>query len=192
MIKLSILIPTIPPRLSLEFPSIVSQLNDQLNGRKDIELIGLCDNFSWTVGEKRNKLLSLASGKFVAFIDDDDEISGDYIEEVVLGIVNNPNAELISFNVKMWAERLIEYEQIKEKIDGGYVLLSNQAAHIYVWNRQFISNHKFPDISFGEDNAWCGALLKKKPDTVHIDKFLYSYQFDPFNSETRNEAPSGE
>tara|TARA_R110002020_G_scaffold154248_2_gene333802 strand:- start:1812 stop:2390 length:579 start_codon:yes stop_codon:yes gene_type:complete len=192
MIKFSILIPTIPPRLSREFPSIVSQLNDQIRGSKEIEILGLCDNFVWSVGAKRNKLLSLASGKFVAFIDDDDVISGDYIKEIVTTIDANPDIELISFQVKMRADRLIEYEHIKERVPTGYLECRHNAAHIYAWRREFVAAHKFPDVSFGEDAYWAGALLKKNPASIHIKKFLYTYEFDPFNSETRNDAPSGE
>ncbi len=189
MIKLSILIPTVPPRLSREFPSIVSQLNDQIRGSKEIEILGLCDNFVWSVGEKRNKLLSLASGKFMTFIDDDDEISGDYIKEIVATIDANSDIELISFHVAMRADRLIDYEHFKERVPAGYLEVHNQSAHIYVWRREFVAAHKFPDISFGEDAQWASSLLKKNPKSIHIKKYLYKYQFDPFNSETRNEAP---
>lgn len=190
MIHLSILIPTIPPRLSSDYSELLVALTSQVGNRKDIEIISLCDNFIWSVGEKRNKLLSIASGAFICFLDDDDMVSGDYVDELVSAIMENPEAQLISFNVKMWAQRLVEYDTLQEKIPDGYIHMNTDAAHIYAWRRSFIKDTKFEKVSFGEDNKWAHALLEKKPNTYHIDKFIYEYKFDPFNSETRNEAPS--
>ncbi len=49
--------------------------------RYDIQLD--CDNRELTVGAKRDRLLKSAKGKYLSFIDDDDEITDAYIEDLV-------------------------------------------------------------------------------------------------------------
>ena len=81
MNSLSILIPTIRERES-KFTKLVERLA-KLSGHSDfVEILGLWDNKFSTVGDKRNKLLSIAGGDFCVFIDDDDDVADDYFSKV--------------------------------------------------------------------------------------------------------------
>ena len=67
MLKLSILIPSVPSRRKTFLQRILDQLESQIN-TNDIEIVVLYDNKKRTVGEKRNDLLNLARGQFLTFI----------------------------------------------------------------------------------------------------------------------------
>ncbi len=43
------------------------------------------DNVNISIGEKRNLLLDVAKGKYIAFIDDDDSITEHYFKEIRKG-----------------------------------------------------------------------------------------------------------
>lgn len=50
---------------------------------KNVEVLVLKDSCQNTIGEKRNKLVSLAEGEYCAFIDDDDRIAENYFENIL-------------------------------------------------------------------------------------------------------------
>jgi len=95
--KLSILICTIPSRSEM-----LKKLTQQL-----MLLLGKYDDSEWevliqpdeniNVGQKRNILLQKASGDFVVFIDDDDEIHDNYIDAFMHAISCNPDADCIGY-----------------------------------------------------------------------------------------------
>jgi len=100
--KLSILIPTTPDR-KLFIDKLKAQFYFQLGSRvyiprdsaierwvwekdHDTEVIYYSDNREYSIGQKRNTLLDLAHGEYVAFIDSDDRISNNYFANVFTGI----------------------------------------------------------------------------------------------------------
>jgi hypothetical protein len=97
-IKLTIGIATIPKRMFDDrfLPRIVNKLLFQIGDRKDVELIILGDNKKITVGKKRDRLIQMAQGEFVVLIDDDDDVSEDYIKTVCNIIEKHPNIDVIS------------------------------------------------------------------------------------------------
>ena len=73
-IKLSVLILTIPSRFEI-FKPLLNKLMNQIGDREDVEILSLLDNKSLHIYEKRNKLLDIARGTHITFLDDDDDIS---------------------------------------------------------------------------------------------------------------------
>ena len=74
--KLSILTPTIRGRenqLSILLEKIESQITKC--GTNQIEHLVLLDNRMRSIGAKRQALVDIARGDFIAFVDDDDDIS---------------------------------------------------------------------------------------------------------------------
>ena len=49
----------------------------------DVEILLLFDNRHLTLGAKRNFILDRAKGDYISFIDDDDDISDDYIQTLL-------------------------------------------------------------------------------------------------------------
>jgi hypothetical protein len=79
MIQLSILTPAVPSRI-FQLQKLCFELEGQIKGLP-VEHLALLDNKRRTVGEKRDALLRAARGRYVAFVDDDDDVSDDYVFE---------------------------------------------------------------------------------------------------------------
>lgn len=180
---LSLLIPTIDDRREM-FENIYVQLQSQILKsvfKNDIEIV--IDNSSKTIGEKRNNLLEKSKGKYVAFIDDDDEVSSDYIDTLMNAIKQKPdcvslrgvitwngsNPELFEHSVKYSAYATTTNEIKYERYPNHLNCIKSSIA------KQF----KFKEINFGEDTDWAtqifqSGLFKKE---VYIDKVLYHYKY---------------
>ena len=56
-----------------------------------VEIRILSDNKEMSVGEKRNKLINMAKGEYFSFIDDDDLVSEEYVDQVLRKLRKNPD-----------------------------------------------------------------------------------------------------
>ena len=92
--KLSVLICSLQKRLS-KFTLLAEHLEKQVQGNP-VEILWLGDNKTMSVGEKRNKLLTISKGDYVCFVDDDDWVADDYIDEILRGIASK--ADCVTFN----------------------------------------------------------------------------------------------
>ena len=72
MMRLSILIPSIPSRFGRAKALYEKILN--MVGDKQIEILMLTDNKKRTIGEKRESLKNVSNGKYFMFVDDDDDL----------------------------------------------------------------------------------------------------------------------
>lgn len=94
--KLSILICSLQKRLQ-KFDALCAHLQQQANKYPNqVEVLWLGDNKTMSVGEKRNKLLTISKGQYVCFVDDDDWVADTYVERIMQGIATN--ADCICFN----------------------------------------------------------------------------------------------
>jgi len=170
---LSILIPTVPSRKKI-VQKLLAKLEKQIEGYDDIQILCLYDNKSVSTGAKRNKLLSIADSAYVCFIDDDDDISDDYISKVYPHLKPYVH-DLVSFNVRYM-------DDVGE--DKLYDFSEYPPTHVHIRKRENLV-HPFPDIQNGEDREW---MLINSPffhDIYHIPKVLYTYQFSTTGTETQ-------
>ena len=70
--KLSVLVPTITTRA--EVAERLFRSLEQRIGSYPVELLMLRDNRWQNIGEKRNQLLRAATGEYITFLDDDDDL----------------------------------------------------------------------------------------------------------------------
>ena len=77
---------------------LLAKLLAQIGKREDVELLSLMDNKSLHIYEKPNELLRIARGTHLAWLDDDDDVSDDYVAKITEAIEHNPAADVISFN----------------------------------------------------------------------------------------------
>lgn len=56
-----------------------------------IEVLTEIDDGTVAVSDKRNKLLLRAQGRYIAFVDDDDHVSGDYASKILEAICSGPD-----------------------------------------------------------------------------------------------------
>ena len=174
--KISLLICHKQDRLKLLNRLMATLSTQDLNG---VEL--LVDGNDGTVGEKRNRLLQKAKGKYIAFIDDDDFVSDDYIYHLMQGVDSDVDCcslvGEISFDGKNPKKFIhsIKYNSYFEK-NNVYFRPPN---HLNMIRSSIAKQFKFPEKNHGEDTAFamqiCYANVLR---TEHeINSTIYYYDF---------------
>ena len=136
---------------------------------------------SMTIGEKRNELLKRCNAEFVVFIDDDDDISDDYVEQIVDVIYENPSIDCIGIKGKITFNGSYEkkWEISKDfgswyEADDCYFRTPN---HISPIKLDIATKIGFPYISNGEDYAYSMGILPYLHNEIKINEEIYHYQF---------------
>lgn len=197
--KLSILILSIPSRIHYLEP-LYTHLNKQIDGcnlQKDVEVLTLMDNKVLSIGDKRNKLLEICSGEYLAFLDDDDWISDDYINS--LNRVINDNSflskpiDLLCFrqhctvNGKEFEvdfDLRNPHEPMSYDANGKCINIKRPPYHMCAWRSEIAKSEKFKPCSYGEDIDWCIRLYPKIKSQYKIDKILHYYRYEDKKSES--------
>jgi glycosyltransferase involved in cell wall biosynthesis len=187
MIKLSILIPSTFDRAEM-LSALLSNLNNQIKiceAEKQVEVLTNIDDRTLTIGMKRNLLLMKAKGEYCVFIDDDDEVSDDYVYEILRAI--NDGSDVINFNGFMSTngtnkenfEISMHLPYITEVDKNGVKSYKRYSNHLSIIKREIALKIMFPDIRFAEDYEYATKLknsgLLKTETKIH--KNLYHYKF---------------
>jgi|AntRauTorcE11897_2_1112592.scaffolds.fasta_scaffold06640_3 glycosyltransferase involved in cell wall biosynthesis len=181
--KLSILLCSVPSRLK-KF-SIIEELTKQAEG-KQVEILYLGDNFKMKVGEKRNNLIYLATGKYICFVDDDDRVEPDYVHKI-LEAINTHDVDCINFQASVKINngpaKLCYYSREYKKNENLADRYLRQPNHLMVWRKSIIE--LFPEINIGEDNQFGVSMASKEYTEYCIDKVLYHYDFNSQTTEAQ-------
>lgn len=169
--RLDRLMKVLEPQLIKWYPDVTYSINDA--GR------------SMTTGTKRNLMIANCDSDYFAFIDSDDLITNDYLDEIMNALNQNPDC------VTMCGWMTTDG---KDKRDWTIKLGSDyyeKNRHYYRWpnhlapmKRELVSKIKFPDKVTGEDYEWSKQIhqMKLLKTEVHIPKQIYFYDFiDPKN-----------
>lgn len=195
--KLSILVCSTHTRYNSFLQNILDQLFGQWNKlndteKKEVEILSLIDNKSIILGEKRNWLINIAQGRYIAFVDDDDRVSDDYMVSLLHGI--NSNADVITFTVSVSlngnARKPCFYSRKFEKdrnFPDRYERLPN---HLMCARSELAAQVLFPSIVFGEDSDYAIRLKPLLKTEFAINKTLYFYDYNDSTTETRNHSGS--
>lgn len=188
-IRISILICTLPSRVGDELPRIISKLNSQSVGLP-VEILYLGDNKKRSVGHKRNDLLKLAQGDYICFVDDDDDVSDNYVSSILDYIDNNSGVDVFS------PAGVIDRdgsETLQFDFDLGHGRNYNKAGiahrspnHLCVIKKQLIEDVQFPDKSLSEDHAFASLIRKKLQREVKMPDVCYYYNFSYSGTETQH------
>jgi len=185
--ELSILILTVPNRLSV-FQSLLNDLDQQI-GLLPIEVLWLGDNFSQSVGEKRNRLKEMAKGEYWCYIDDDDVLSPDYCSTIIEAIKSN--ATVITFDGKEYLNGNHTFDFVfsknnpqnwKDRQAKIHQMVPN---HLCVWKKSAAMKEDFLPINLREDHEWGDRMLKHIESEYHVHKCLYHYYFSKETTLTR-------
>lgn len=174
-ITLSILIATMPKRQE-RLNKLLRNLNQQLN--QYVEVI-IDDSMDYNIGVKRQSLLEKSKGDYIVYIDDDDQISKDYVEKIleasksksdcmaITGVITTnglyPKKWYISKKYGKWFERNNIYYRTPN--------------HISPVKRTIALQAGFPYISQGEDAEYSNRILPLLKTEVRIEGNLYFYQY---------------
>lgn len=182
-IKLSILIPSLPSRYN-KLGELMEILEPQLTD--EVELIVYTDNKKITIWEKRNKLLAMANGKYVAMIDDDDEITENYVGELLKWIKSDCDVVCfkIQCSIEWWEPKPVFYSKNfqNEDTEDGYYRKPN---HLMCIKREIARAVWYENINFGEDTYFSEKVTKLIKTEYFIDKFLYTYKYFSATSECK-------
>lgn len=171
---LSVLIPSIPSRLALA-QTILAQLGDDPH----VETLLFTDNKRRSVGAKRQALLDIARGDYVAFVDDDDAVAADYLAELLPRCASGP--DVVTF----------EQEAIIEGVSGRIIFdaacrldepwqpggdARRRPWHVCAWRRTLAQQGVFTEINYGEDAAWVAQVAPLARTHLHVPKVLHIYR----------------
>lgn len=179
---LSILICTMPVR-NQAFQLLLDNLKKQISNGFDHEVEVISDDrMEITTGFKRHYLLEKSKGKFVVFIDDDDEVSHQYVSLIVNTIKKNPKIDCIGIsgtisfageNLKQWFISK-DYGRWYEQNDIYY----RTPNHISPIKREIALKAGFQNISISEDFAYSMAVLPLLKTEAKIEPNVYHYKYN--------------
>jgi glycosyltransferase involved in cell wall biosynthesis len=182
----SILIPSLYEIDRIEkLTSLKISLHSQILSLKlenEVEILVLSDNRQETTGKKRQKLLEMAKGEYIAFIDDDDAVSDYYIEKIMEGIKTKPDAIGIRLTHYIDGKLLgntihsIKYNGW-ENIPGkdGIWTFTRCPNHLNPVKRKLALKAGFPDKTYEEDKEYSYALRKYLKTEYMVDYPIYFY-----------------
>lgn len=193
---LSILIPTIPERKGklnvllnelerqrVEFDRFHSTLGTVEflvdDGKRFIEG-GL------SIGKKREKLVRSASGKYLCFLDDDESVSPNYVEQLMRLCIQDKDVCTFRAIIKMqefWTllDMSLLTKENQQLTPNGIV--TRPPWHVCPVRSVYAKMFYFEDINAAEDSRWMEQVLTLCNNEAHTDMILFQY-----NHKTESEA----
>jgi glycosyltransferase involved in cell wall biosynthesis len=202
MTLLSILIPSIPSRQELR-ATLVARLEAQIRSMgvpSVAEVIVFEDDKSLSVGAKRNKLLREALGEFVAFVDDDDDVSDDYVSQIFGAVEGSRPAGGVDcigmrgiITVNGGAPRQVHYSLANKSAFNSEGVYFRSPGHLNPIRRALLAGYAFPEVNVGEDADFSDRLLAARTlkKEAFVDKVLYHYRYSSTGTETQKGVVPG-
>lgn len=179
-ILLSILVGTTTRRTN-QCANLVDYLSQQMQlwGRGDVEILWLGDNLRCTAGMKRERLLRIARGKYLAYCDDDDTVAYNYV--VRLADACATDVDVITF--RQLAQ--IDDQSAHVTFRAGHPEIepwtgkdiTRPPYHVCCWRTALAQTASFADCNYGEDVFWLRQLWPQIKTSHHIDEVLHTYRW---------------
>lgn len=186
--SLSILIAALNGR---PWKRLVDTLEDQAEQYgTDVEILVAADNGEKPSGAKRQHLMDVAKGYYIAFVDDDDLLADDYISSLMTEIEWMP--DVVTFDLKQvspWGEKFWSYCTGLDDPDDDRLFRRMSANHLCAWRANVARMVSWcPHLGNGDDQLWYKPLKLAFPEPTerHINKVLYTYVYNPRT--TRNQT----
>ena len=186
-IKLSILTPAVWKR-DYKAKRLAKKIEAQITDggyEGQVEHLVYFDNKARTIGAKRQALVDTAHGDYIAFVDDDDDISDDYIKEILCAAESGVDVIVFDQSATFNGEKSRVEFSIKNPdgpfTPGGITLRSGW--HVNAWRRTRVAGCRFGETNYGEDLEWALQARKRVSSQARIDKVLHYYQHDAATSE---------
>jgi glycosyltransferase involved in cell wall biosynthesis len=175
--KLSILIISLAERKQV-LARLLNVLMPQITDECQL-LLSVCGRGE-TTGSRRNRLFSIAKGRFACFIDDDDLVAEDYIERILAAIKSNPSVDAIGFAGAIKTPSGKTYRvrytvENRNRIGHRKGVFECFVGHLTPIRLDILRQLKFENRTFGEDSQFCELLKPLCQTEVYIDKPMYFY-----------------
>jgi glycosyltransferase involved in cell wall biosynthesis len=143
-----------------------------------MEHLVLLDDRKMTIGEKRQKLLESARGDYVAFVDDDDGVSDDYISSLAGAIAHG--ADVVTFVQRAVINGVVGHVdfRVTHKADEPWrhgETAKRRPWHVCAWKRELVRDCRFLFCNYGEDAAWVAQACGRVKTGVHVPRVLHIY-----------------
>jgi glycosyltransferase involved in cell wall biosynthesis len=159
----------------------------------NVEILILMDNRKLSIPDKRNSLLDIANGDYIAFLDDDDDVFNDYFDYIVPKCMEQ-KYDVITFNQYCNVngfefEVTFDYGNPVEGVDYNFLSknpnykIKRPPWHLCVWKSDIAKSEKFLEVrnqynESCEDAVWIETLNKKIKTHYKIDKTLHKYLYN--------------
>lgn len=149
-------------------------------GNLPVEHLVFCDNRQRSIGAKRQGLVDIARGEYFAFVDDDDDVSDNYVSSLLAAIERNP--DVVTFRQRAiynGQESEVQFgvnNQDGQFNAGGITLRAPW--HVCAWKREVVAGCLFGESNYGEDLIWCQQARKRIKTANHIDRTIHTYRHD--------------
>lgn len=164
---------------------LLGNLEQQAHGMP-VEILVETDNGTMRVGAKRNKLMARAARRYLAFIDDDDQVSPRYVELVLNAILQGqtiypPWTDCIGMcgyimenGARTW--------QFRHSVTVGN-WSKDKRAHIYFRTPNHLNPIRsdlarmvqFPETNWGEDRSFSEQVRPFLHNEIWIEEPIYFY-----------------
>lgn len=192
---LSILTCTIPERVDQWVKLSQSVFKQQKELHETHPTLGMVEHLNDTtksfrngglsIGKKRERLSQQATGKYLCFLDDDEDISPNYVETLVR--LCQQDKDVVTFrsfikNDFYWSVVDMRLGSDNEEATPDKIIKRN-AWHICPVKSKYAKMYKFDDSNYSEDWTWMEKVLKHCQSEAHTDQILHSYQHSAKTSE---------
>jgi hypothetical protein len=185
----SVLIPTIPGREE-SFRSLVGSIREKLQRIAPHLRVEFCvrfDNKEMSIGLKRQELLQGARGKYMSFVDDDDDITDAYIEDLAEMIRGNYQVMRLRGQIAQYTFTHSLENKLTSPMARGDVFL-RPPNHLNPMLTDVAKLVSFRDSVRGEDLDWTIRLARSgflsleyhsDPDRIHYIYNMGVRRLDP-------------
>lgn len=193
---LSILIPTIPER-SYRLSDLIANLHTQsqlcYHSHPVLGQVEVLYNNSpryleggVTVGKKRDSLVQLATGKYLCFLDDDDDIPPNYIEQLLRLCLHDKDICTFRSLFKCdtyWGVCDMSLFELSNGEATPHDIFRRRPWHICPVRTEIAKRHRFPDKNNAEDWDWMERVLQDVKTEAKTYQILHQYNHSTHTSE---------
>lgn len=177
--KWQILIPTIPEREE-SFNRLNNELIRQIGERQDVSVLSLNSkpksDGGLSIGAKRQKLVDMATAEYISFVDDDDRVAPNYVDEIYKAL--ETGKDIICFDQfvtldNYWSICSFHMEYPNEQAKPHQ--FKRQPFHVCPHKLIHARNSQFPNKGYSEDWEYMKGVLNQVKTHLKINEILHHY-----------------
>lgn len=131
-----------------------------------------------SIGKKREALVKEAKGRYLCFLDYDETISPEYVEQLLRLCYQDADVCTFRVLVKMgtfWTVVDMKLENKENEQITPERIVNRPPWHVCAVRSVYAKMFEFPDLSNAEDFVWMEDVLTLCKTEAHTDRILYQY-----------------